>query len=236
VPRRGQRIVPVGAAAGIVHPSTGYQLARCLASNVDVCEQILEELQAPMHAGSDNNAGEVDAGSGSTSKAVSSAAPSTVFDPDSAASRILGRTWTPQAIRQRNFALFGGDFLMQQDVNGLKGFFSGFFKLEQGMWAGFLAGWKDLPNHKYHATWLARLVFGVAFLTKLPLKVALRLVGAIVSYTLADGPDLIQSVTPLLGEPLPFSAANDFKASAAGDVQAKEEAVEMMKNGEHGKE
>ena len=36
------------------------------------------------------------------------------FDPDASAGRILGRTWTPRAVRQRNFALFGGDFLMQQ--------------------------------------------------------------------------------------------------------------------------
>jgi len=227
VPRRGQRIVPVGAAAGTVHPSTGYHLARCLASNLDVCEQILEELKAPAGTGSTTDVADTAADKSSASTAL--------FDPDSAASRILGRTWTPQAIRQRNFALFGGDFLMQQDVHGLKGFFSGFFQLEQGRWAGFLAGWQGLPNHKYHATWLARLVFGVAFLTKLPLKVALRFVGAIVSYTLADGPDLIQSVTPLLGEPLPFSAANDFKASANGDVQAKKEAAEMMRSEEHGK-
>ena len=51
------------------------------------------------------------------------------FDPDLAAARIIGRTWTPDAMRQRTFAVFGGDFLMKQNVEGLKGFFSGFFKL-----------------------------------------------------------------------------------------------------------
>ena len=45
LPRKGQRIVPVGAASGLVHPATGYQVGRCLSSNLDVCEQILIELE-----------------------------------------------------------------------------------------------------------------------------------------------------------------------------------------------
>ena len=137
VPRKGQRIVPVGAAAGVVHPSTGYQVARMLSSNVYFCEQIIEELAL---------------GDG--------------FDPDLAAARIIGRTWTPDAMRQRTFAVFGGDFLMKQNVEGLKGFFSGFFKLDQGMWAGFLAGWKNLPNNEYHDGWFPRVKFGIMTVSK----------------------------------------------------------------------
>jgi lycopene beta-cyclase len=117
---------------------------------------------------------------------------------------------------------------MQQDVEGLKGFFSGFFKLETGMWAGFLAGWQGLPFNEYHEGWLPRLAFGVTFLTKLPLKVAASMVFAIAKYTFDEGPDLIQSVTPFAGKPEPFEAALDFKKSTAGDVAAKNEAKEIM--------
>jgi len=197
IPRRGQRIVPIGAAAGVVHPSTGYQVARALSSNLDIADQICEEL-----ARRD-------------------------FDPDRAAARILGRTWTPDAIRQRAFAVFGGDFLMQQDVRGLRGFFSGFFRLEEAMWAGFLAGWKNLPNNEYHDGWWPRVYFGILFLTKLPPSVALDMIISIVTYTLENGLDLIQSVTPLVGEPEAFHESFQFRNNN-GDVAAKNEARKMM--------
>ena len=199
VPRKGQRIVPVGAAAGVVHPSTGYQVARMLSSNVYFCEQIIEELAL---------------GDG--------------FDPDLAAARIIGRTWTPDAMRQRTFAVFGGDFLMKQNVEGLKGFFSGFFKLDQGMWAGFLAGWKNLPNNEYHDGWFPRVKFGIIFLTKLPPSVAIDMITSIVTYSLGNGLDLIQSVTPLAGEPESFDQSLKFRQNN-GDVAAKDEARTMCK-------
>uniref|UniRef100_A0A7S4KC45 Uncharacterized protein n=2 Tax=Odontella aurita TaxID=265563 RepID=A0A7S4KC45_9STRA len=197
VPRKGQRIVPIGAAAGVVHPSTGYQVARMLSSNVDVCDQIVKELESGAE-----------------------------FDPDAAAARIIGRTWTPAAVRQRNFAVFGGDFLMKQDVNGLKGFFSGFFKLELGMWAGFLAGWKNLPNNQFHDGWWPRLVFGAIFVTKLPPSVAIDMAASIAAYTF-NGLDLIQSVTPIAGKPDTFDESFKFRSNK-GDVAAKNEAQEMM--------
>jgi len=199
IPRKGQRIIPIGAAAGVVHPSTGYQVARMLSSNVYFCDQIIEEL-----AVGENN-----------------------FDPDIAAARIIGKTWTPDSMRQRAFAVFGGDFLMKQNVMGLKGFFSGFFKLDEGMWAGFLAGWKNLPNNEYHDGWWPRVYFGIVFLTKLPPNVALDMAVSIVAYTLENGLDLIQSVTPLLGEPDTFDQSFQFRKNN-GDVAAKWEAKEMM--------
>jgi lycopene beta-cyclase len=74
LPRKGQRIVPIGAASGLVHPSTGYQVGRALSSNLDVAEQIVAELKL------------------NTERA---------FDPDAAAARILGRIWTPEAIKRK---------------------------------------------------------------------------------------------------------------------------------------
>ena len=65
MPRPVQRVVPMGATAGVVHPSTGFQLCWCLASNVQVTNQVLAKLS-------------VDG--------------ATLFDPDAAAARILDRT------------------------------------------------------------------------------------------------------------------------------------------------
>ena len=77
LPRKGQRIVPIGAASGLVHPSTGYQVGRCLSSNLDVSEQILAELKRHR------------------------AESQPKFDPDAAAARIVGTIWTPEAIRRK---------------------------------------------------------------------------------------------------------------------------------------
>ena len=198
VTRRGQRIVPIGAAAGVVHPSTGYQICRTLSANLDVSRAIAEELDKPESS----------------------------FSPDLSSAVINDKLWTAEAIRQRNFAVFGGDFLMNQDVSGLQGFFSGFFRLPFPMWAGFLAGMKNLPNNEKHDTWYARMFFGVTFLTKLPPKVGLALTLSIVG-TFKDGLDLFQSVLPLFGSPPSFKSACDF-ALNNGDVAVKEEAAKMI--------
>lgn len=204
LPRPGQRIVPIGAASGLVHPSTGYQFGRALASNLDVAEQIVQELQR----------GDQD------------------YDPDAAAARILGRIWTKEAIRQRNFAVFGGEFFMTLGTDRLKQFFAGFFKLEPSVWGGFLAGWKNLPGYDDHKTWWARLRFGLSSFSKLPPQSALAL-AVYIFRALADegGLDLIQSVTPLAGEPNGYEAGQDFRRPEnQGDQAAKDEAMALLCN------
>mmetsp|Transcript_16030 Transcript_16030/g.32861 ORF Transcript_16030/g.32861 Transcript_16030/m.32861 type:complete len:590 (+) Transcript_16030:20-1789(+) len=197
IPIPGQRIVPIGAAAGIVHPSTGYQVARSMSCNLEYSDAILKEIEKGGWE-----------------------------DSDIASARINDAVWTKEAVRQRNFAVFGGDFLMNQKIDGLQGFFSGFFALSFPMWSGFLAGMKNLPNYEKHSTWYARLLFGVTFLTKLPPAVGLALVTSIVTYTVKNGPELIQSVTPFAGEPGTFLDSMAFRGDE-GDVNAKNEAREM---------
>ena len=148
-----------------------------------------------------------------------------IFNPNRAAANAYNALWSPSNISQRNFAVFGGEFLMKQNVVGLRGFFNGFFRLPQEMWAGFLAGWPGLPNNEKHENWAARMLFGVTFLSKLPPTVAADMLFSIITTSLS-GTALIQSVTPLFGNPLGYVYKESKKQ--AGDVAAKSEAKQMM--------
>ncbi|KAL9191321.1 hypothetical protein ACHAXT_001027 [Thalassiosira profunda] len=196
LPAKDQRIVGFGGAAAMVHPSTGYHLCRAMM------------------------------GAGSVAKAIRGELKSSDWNPDRAAARAYDAIWSPTNIAQRNFAVFGGEFLMKQNVEGLRGFFDGFFKLPLPLWAGFLAGWPGLPNNEKHETWWARLVFGLTFVSKLPVQVALDMLGSIAAYSITEGVPLPQSVTPLLG--LPDGYEYKEKPAAVGDVAAKVEARRMI--------
>lgn len=148
------------------------------------------------------------------------------WNPDRAAGRSYHAIWSPTNIAQRNFAVFGGEFLMKQNVEGLRGFFDGFFKLPLSLWGGFLAGWPGLPNNENHETWWARLKFGLTFVSKLPLPVAADMLASIATYSISEVVPLPQSVTPLLG--LPDGYDYKEKGAVVGDVAAKAEARKMI--------
>lgn len=196
LPAKDQRVVGFGGAAAMVHPSTGYHLCRAMMGAGNVAKAIRDELQ------------------GSS------------WNPDRAAARAYDAIWSPSNISQRNFAVFGGEFLMKQNVVGLRGFFDGFFKLPLPLWGGFLAGWPGLPNNDRHETWWARLVYGLTFVSKLPVSVALDMLGSIAAYCITEGVPLPQSVTPLLG--LPDGYEYKEKPTTVGDVAAKAEARKMI--------
>ena len=196
LPAKDQRIVAFGGASAMVHPSTGYNLCRNMMGACDVAKAISKEL------------------SGSS------------YNLDRAAASAYDAMWSPSNIRQRNFAVFGGEFLMKQNVEGLRGFFDGFFRLSLEMWGGFLAGWPGLPNNDKHETWNARLLFGLIFVSKLPLKVAADMFLSIVTYSISNGLDLPQSVTPLFGEPEGYGYVE--RPASQGDIAAKNEARKMI--------
>ena len=196
LPAKDQRVIGFGGAAAMVHPSTGYHLCRAMMGAGAVANIIREEL---------TNAN---------------------WNPDRAAARAYNAIWSPTNIAQRNFAVFGGEFLMKQNVVGLRGFFDGFFKLPLPLWGGFLAGWPGLPNNENHETWFYRLVFGLTFVSKLPISVALDMLGSIATYSITQGVPLPQSVTPLLGLPDGYDYVD--KKPVLGDVAAKIEAKKMI--------
>jgi lycopene beta-cyclase len=186
LPMRDQRILGVGGAAAMVHPSTGYHLCRAMMGASDAAKAIKQELM------------------------------SSKPNVDRAAASAYHALWSPSNISQRNFALFGGEFLMKQDVVGLRGFFDGFFRLPLELWGGFLAGWPGLPYNENHETWLKRIWYGLSFIVKIPLPVALDMAANIVQYSITEGIDLAQSVTPIFGEPYSYEYKRNM--DRIGDV------------------
>ena len=51
LPKRDQRVVGVGGTAGLVHPSTGYMVARTLGAVPQLADRIVDELAVPLPDG-----------------------------------------------------------------------------------------------------------------------------------------------------------------------------------------
>lgn len=168
LPSARQRVVAIGAGAGTVHASTGYMLCRMIASSIAVAEVIADQLAVAQ--GDD-------------------------FDASAASAAAYGALWPMENRLQRDFAIFGGEYLMRQPVVGLRGFFGGFFALPEEMWTGFLAGWPGLPGNEAHDSWEKRLVFGIYLWLRVPTTVKLSLVTSAVQF---GGIGFLRSVLPLL--------------------------------------
>ncbi|CAE8646121.1 unnamed protein product [Polarella glacialis] len=147
--------------------------------------------------------------------------------PDAVAAAAYAAIWSQENQAQRAFAVFGGEFLMQLNVEGLRGWFSGFFDLPESLWSGFLAGWPGLPGNSLHESWFARIWFGGQLLVKLPPPLALKLLGGIASFTLKYGTSLLRSVTPLFGAPPSYEWIPPVPKAEIGDVAAKREFVQL---------
>lgn len=141
-----------------------------------------------------------------------------------------GALWNRQNSLQREFALFGGEFLMTLDAEALRGWFAGFFALPQPVWAGFLAGWPGLPGNEHHESRAARLAFGVSLLPKLPPAIALKLAAFIATYSLNHGPALLRSVVPFFGDGDYFGEATEPDRPPPGDAAVKAEIRAKLQN------
>lgn len=194
LPMKDQRILALGGAATMVHPSTGYHICRCLMGASELAKVITDGAEWK--------------------------------DLDRLSGKAYNTLWSPENQRQRNFAVFGGEFLMKQDVVGLRGFFDGFFRLPLPMWAGFLAGWPGLPYNDRHESWAARMWYGLNFIVRLPPAVAIDMFVNIAWYIAFQNLALAQSVTPFLGEPESFEST--LNMDRLGDTAAKSEARTMI--------
>jgi lycopene beta-cyclase len=126
---------------------------------------------------------------------------------------------------------YGGDFLMEQPVQQLRGFFGAFFALDESTWSGFLAGWPGLPGNFNHETWDRRLKFALNMFTKMENPVRAAMVLYAIKYTLHFGTGtLLRSLTPgfLFGSG-PADYMWEEMPTKLGDDAAKVEAKSMMK-------
>ncbi|XP_022153903.1 lycopene beta cyclase, chloroplastic/chromoplastic [Momordica charantia] len=112
-----QRVVGIGGTAGMVHPSTGYMVARTLAAAPIVASAIVRYL------GSDG-----------------------CFRGDEISSEVWKDLWPIERRRQREFFCFGMDILLKLDLKGTRRFFDAFFDLEPRYWHGFLSSRLFLPE------------------------------------------------------------------------------------------
>lgn len=116
-----QRVVGIGGTAGMVHPSTGYMVARTLATAPIVAESIVRFLDSGNN-GIDSIAG------------------------DALSAEVWKELWPADRRRQREFFCFGMDILLKLDLDGTRRFFDAFFDLEPHYWHGFLSSRLFLPE------------------------------------------------------------------------------------------
>ncbi|KAL3569011.1 hypothetical protein D5086_028901 [Populus alba] len=103
--------------AGMVHPSTGYMVARTLAAAPIVANSIVQYL------GSDRS-----------------------FSGSELSAEVWKDLWPIERRRQREFFCFGMDVLLKLDLPATRRFFDAFFNLEPRYWHGFLSSRLFLPE------------------------------------------------------------------------------------------
>lgn len=123
LPRLPQRMIGVGGTAGMVHPSTGYMIARVLGAAPTVADALIDEL---------SSLGGRDKGDWKPSR-------STPINLDSASQEVWSKIWPSSRISQREFFNFGMEVLLKLDLAETRDFFSAFFALSDYHWQGFLS-------------------------------------------------------------------------------------------------
>lgn len=109
MPTVPQRVVGFGGSAGLVHPATGYMISRTMNLAASTAESIEKALK--QHP----------------------------TDAEAAAAAVWNGLWTSKILRQRDFAIFGGEYLEEIGLSELRPFFGAFFVLPFQQWGGFLS-------------------------------------------------------------------------------------------------
>ncbi len=110
LPPRDQPVVAFGAAAGMVHPATGYSVGAALRRAPAVAAALASAL------------GEVGA------------------TPVSVARAGWRAVWSDDLVRQRGLHAYGLETLLRMDRTQTQAFFSAFFSLPRDRWIGYLSG------------------------------------------------------------------------------------------------
>ncbi|XP_054813630.1 neoxanthin synthase, chloroplastic-like [Prosopis cineraria] len=146
LPRVPQNAMAFGGNSGVVHPSTGYMVARTMGLAPVVARAIVECL-------------------GSTRMIRGKQLYAKVWDS----------LWPIERRFTREFYCFGMETLLKLDLNGSRGFFDAFFDLKPCYWQGFLSSRLSLRELAFlslslfgHASNLSRF----DIITKCPLPLA----------------------------------------------------------------
>nr|AFG19395.1 lycopene epsilon cyclase [Narcissus tazetta subsp. chinensis] len=113
LPNTQQKNLAFGAAASMVHPATGYSVVRSLSEAPRYASIIADVLNKGTH--------DIDVGRTQNSSMLA-----------------WMTLWPQERKRQRAFFLFGLEFILQLDIEGIRTFFQTFFQLPNWMWQGFL--------------------------------------------------------------------------------------------------
>nr|AAQ02668.1 lycopene cyclase [Setaria italica] len=117
LPVMPQRVVGIGGTAGMVHPSTGYMVARTLAAAPEVANSMVQYL------GSESS-----------------------LSGNELSAEVWKDVWPIERRRQREFFCFGMDILLKLDLQATRRFFDAFFDPEPRYWHGFLSSGLFLPE------------------------------------------------------------------------------------------
>lgn len=143
LPLRRQRVVAFGGAAALVHPATGYMVARALELADEAAGLIAGQLAAAKAAAVEATtaAGSAASGAVTTPSSLSGqqGAPELEVDADAVAAGVWDALWSIGRRRQRDFFNFGGEYLRRLDLHTIRDFFSAFFQLPRQQWAEFLS-------------------------------------------------------------------------------------------------
>lgn len=126
LPRHPQRTLGIGGTAGMVHPSTGYMVARMLGTAPSVADAIIEQLCAPFDADSKSRVRQPDY-------------TRTVEDADAMSKAVWNVVWPRERLQQRAFFTFGQKILLELNLQETRDFFRSFFSLSAYQWQGFLS-------------------------------------------------------------------------------------------------
>ena len=118
LPTLPQRALGVGGTAGMVHPSTGFMVAKTLLSVRSLVDTLAEEITMN--------------------------APDEKINADVVSQKVWRSIWPDDELRMRTFMCFGMETLMELDIKGTRQFFDTFFQMGQDIWGGFLS-WRVKP-------------------------------------------------------------------------------------------
>ena len=134
LPTFPQRTLGIGGTAGMVHPSTGFMVAKTMLCVRTLVGTLDDALKAGVR-------GDMTAALEAAEAAQSE---NGEFDANATAEVVWKSIWSESDLRMRTFMCFGMETLMELDINGTRQFFDTFFDLPKDVWAGFLS-WRIKP-------------------------------------------------------------------------------------------